>query len=352
MHGTIRRGKDGTWIADVRVNGVRRQLKATTRQEAEQRFHKAVHELLEGTETKGSRSAPLEPRPASFTIRQAMELSCSVRWAGPYRKTAELRALELVKWFGEDFPLEDITPSVVQEYREHLKHRGNKVTTINRKICVLRALVEDATEHQMIKVVPAIPRGFPIPKSNKRAFTSDEITLFCQAFKRRGWPKIADVFIFLLDTCSRWGEVEKLCGESVNLENRTVTFWDTKNGETRTVPLTARSLEIARKYMTGDLAGRLFGVKYSYMRYCFDIAKADVGLAHDKRVTIHCTRHTAATQMTISGVPQLKAMAYGGWTDPKSFKRYNHLQTNDLQDCARLMEGIATDALSAAEGAS
>jgi len=344
MHGSIRKAKEGGYVADVRVNGRRRQLKAATKKEAEKLFSEALQEILEGNDSpKVQRRSKQGNR---FTIGQALELSMRVRWNSTASAvTNEINGKAAMNWFGQHFPLEELSPAIVHGYREHLMKQGNKNTTINKKVICIGSMVGDAIEHGMIKTRPAMPKPLPTPPSHKRGFTHEQVRQFLQEPVSRGRTDVAMVFVFLMDTCSRWGDLEKLRAKDVDVAGGTVTFWKTKNGKARTVPLSAGAATAARYFMPPDQKALVFPFSYDQIEHQFNITKKNLGLADDNGLTLHSFRHTSASRMTANGVPQMKAMKFGGWTDGKSFARYNHLDTNELQDCADLMAGFSSSAL-------
>ena len=341
MHGSIRKAKEGGWVADVRVNGLRRQLKAGTKKEAEMLFSETVQALLAGKQTvKRQRRKVAGNR---FTMSQARELALQVRWQHQAQiKEATTNSKQIVSWFGEHFPIEDITPVMIHELRQHWSKAGNQNETINRKLTALRGMIGVAAEHSLILSKPVLPRDLPVKKPFKRAMTDEEIELILGRMDENGCGYMVEALVFQLDTCSRWGDLQKLRGEDVNLDRRTVTFRLPKNGEVRTVPLSERAYEIVKRYLPANPKKEVFGFSYNEIEWRFRLAKRQVGLGDDKTISMHSLRHAAASRMVASKVPDSMAMKFGGWNDRRSFARYTHLSIDDLIDCAALVSGIAT----------
>jgi integrase len=161
---------------------------------------------------------------------------------------------------------------------------------------------------------------------------------FCQFFRAMGQPAAADLLVFLLETCCRYGEAEKLKGQDVDLVRGTVTFWSTKNGRPRSVPLTRRAIDALAPHLPPVPAYRVWPYQYSTYRRHFDRAKEALGLVDDEALTIHTTRHTCASKLASRGVSQGQLMAFGGWESLAAVQRYMHLQTGALAACVAALE--------------
>ena len=71
----------------------------------------------------------------------------------------------------------------------------------------------------------------------------------------------------------------------------------------------------------------------------FREAKAFMGLADDKALTIHCTRHTGASRLAAKNCSLSLIMAAGGWKSLANVKRYTHFNTTLMQQVAEMLEG-------------
>lgn len=332
MSGSVRRTADG-WIADVTIDGVRRTRKAKTRNEALAKKKELLEQLAQ-------RPASNRSTGTGITIRDARELSLRIRWKGlAWERTAAIYSRQAVEFFGPSVQLDSIRTPDIQRWREHLLSLGNQPTTVNRKVSCLRGMINDAELHGFIDRKPAVPRQFGPGTVKDRVITDAEIQLFCQFFREVGEPEFADMFVFLTLTCTRYGEVERLRGEDIDWSLGQVTFWKTKNKHPRTIKLGPKALSLLEPYVPAVPRQRVWGYVYWRGRSLFDRAKAAIGLADDKKLTIHCTRHTGATRMAQAGVPLQQIQAYGGWRSLAAVQRYMHLQTHHLTACVAAIEG-------------
>lgn len=330
----MRRDPSGRgWIADVSIDGRRKTARASTKAEAETRRRGLLQALLDGPPAS-------RPRPAAaFTLADARRLSLQVRWAGKaYERTAAIFSRAVLDGLGEDLGVEEVTPPMVIAWRQKLLDGGNTPSTVNKKVSALAAMLRDAVNCGHLASMPSLPQQLSPGGHRDRVFQPEETAMLCRWFEQAGHPAAADLLVFLLETAARWGEAERLRGRDINLEGRKCTFWRTKNGDPRTIPLTRRAVDALERNMPPKETHRIW--PYSYLQYnrLFNKAIASAGLG-DSGLTVHITRHTAATRMAEGGVSQAQLMAYGGWRSLAAVQRYMHVQTERLADCVKALEG-------------
>ena len=273
-----------------------------------------------------------------FTLLMAKRLSLTTRWSNtPYEKCAMGICQELIHKWGQDFPLKDLTAQMVIDWRLELLSRGNKPSTVNKKVAAIRALLTDAYECGHLAQVPLMPRNLPVKNNERRAATDDEIKSICQYMADKN-EQAKDLFLFLLETATRWGEVHRLKRKDIDFARNRVTFWETKNGEPRSIPLTKAAIKAVRPYTTHlGVEDLVWSIKYHTFRRLLNGAKKSIGI-DDPRLTLHSSRHTCASKLGASGIPERKLMMFGGWKSYSSVKRYIHLNTEALSDCVEALE--------------
>lgn len=140
------------------------------------------------------------------------------------------------------------------------------------------------------------PRGKP----RVRRITQSEIDRITLAsgFEEDKTPetstaKVGVAFLFAIETAMRMGEILSLRWENVNLDNRTAFLPDTKNGTSRTVPLSSRAkhlLEILPR--TGN---RCFDMESQSVDALFRKLKARAMI---QDLHFHDTRHEGITRLS------------------------------------------------------
>lgn len=329
---SVRKTAEG-WLADVTVEGVRRTRKAKTKAEALVRS-KELLELLAGRPATNRSTGP------GITLREARALSLRVRWSGvAWERTAGIYSQHAVEFFGPSVQLASIGAPEIDRWRQHLLAKGNQPSTVNRKVSCLRSMMNDAALHGLIERIPPIPKQMRVHNTKDRVLSKEETEAFCRYFREVGEAEMADLLVFLLFSCARWGEAERLRGEDIDMQQGLLTFWQTKNGSPRTIAIGPRARSVIEPYVPAVPRHRVWGIPYWKARNLFDRAKGALGLADDGLLTLHSTRHTGATRMAQAGVPLQQIAAFGGWRSLAAVQRYMHLQTHHLAGCVAAIEG-------------
>ena len=330
MPNHIRRTTQG-WVADFVVDGKRKQLRRRTKAEASDAMGRAISEAA----LLADHRAQEKP----FTLKEARLLTIQTRWQGlACLETASGYSRDVVEFFGEDTPLESITPLKVKELREYLKGKGNSAGTINYKVSTLSSMFNDAAEYQQIGAVPKLPKRLRMDNTKDRYLSMEEELAFKELFGLFGFPMYVDLVTFLVETGCRFSEAQRSITAHVNTRNQTISFLKTKNSNPRTIKCTKTLWEVVSRRLTSNARGHLFpGLDYKAFEHQWNRCKGRMGLAHDEQLTIHCCRHTMATRMiTHVSLPEL--MHYGGWKTLAAVQRYIHLNVSSLGNAVAALE--------------
>lgn len=328
MNNHLRQVKGG-WIADFQLNGKRKQYKAKTKTEANERMARAL----------AASSVPETPV-STFTMKEARQLSIRTRWANKRcLRTSAGYSADVVAFFGETTPLATINAQEVERFRAYCRSKGNTPATINWKCSALQSMLKDAVLYGHLEAVPPMPRRLPMDNTKHRVFSDLEIDSFIQAFKALGRDKEADLFVFLLETGCRFSEAEALTVSRVDLKRGEVRFLKTKNGRPRVVPLTAKAKAAIEPWLPHQLNERAWGIDYRSFQHRFDVVKGLLGLADDKELTIHVCRHSCLSKLAQAGIPLPQIMAWSGHTSLASVARYMHLDVTGLSAAKAALGG-------------
>lgn len=210
--------------------------------------------------------AEAEARPghvAVRTLRQALERFSESEL--PKRRGARTEAVR-VRSLGRaaiaDRPLPRLSTQDLAAWRD-ARLAAVSPATVNRELNTLRSVLKLARkewgwiQHDPIKDL-AKPRN---PPSRKRRITTEEIDRVTLALgllpgelrSTLAKQRTALAFLLALETAMRAGEVLGLRRADVELSRRFVRLRETKNGDAREVPLSARAIEILTHVMAnGD----------------------------------------------------------------------------------------------------
>lgn len=213
------------------------------------------------------------------------------------------------------------------------RKKNNSNATINRKLSALYKLLRKAERSGIITKLPSYVR---LPEKNQRIrFLTklEEEMLFDLLYIKNKLH--ADLCTFLIDSGARVGEALAL--KHGDVVNGKATFWITKSGKSRTVPLTERAQAAVERHQYAA-GGPFAAVKYQNFLYDWHRAKKACGLEDDKQVVPHILRHTCASRLVQAGIDLRRVQTFLGHQNIQMTIRYAHLATNDLDQCVAALD--------------
>ena len=284
------------------------------------------------------------PRQSIHTIQKAFDETFRRRWRHLSSwKTQHKNGMQAVSFFGPDRRVDTITSKDLDDYQLDLRDLRYRPATINKKLTALGTILKDEARRGHIESVPVAP---PLLKENNvkdRVITPAEEEAFALYFRKVGAEEASRQLTFMINTLSRWGDVERLHVCDLHLDRKPraeVTFRNRKNTGTDTIVLPEQARQAVMPLLHGKEASDLvFSYSYYDFRVLFNEAKAFMGLADDRALTIHCTRHTGASRLAAKNCSLNLIMAMGGWRSLQNVKRYMHHNTAALQQVAAMLEG-------------
>lgn len=214
-----------------------------------------------------------------------------------------------------------------------LRNKGNSNATINRKMAALSKLLRKAHKMGDVHSLPEFKKEKE--KSGRIRFLEHEEEARLFGAIRAQSDDAYHLSVFLVDTGCRLGEALGLIWTDIT-EDR-VTFWITKSGRCRTVPMTARAQEAVRRLRDGR-SGPFAPLSQVQFRTIWHRAKEEVGLEKDKQVVPHILRHTCASRLVQGGIDIRRVQMWLGHQTLAMTMRYAHLATNDLDACVPVLE--------------
>lgn len=247
--------------------------------------------------------------------------------------TAFIQELDEIM-FGSEFTV--FTDEMVDRLIAALRKRGNSNATINRKMAALSKLLRKAYKMGDVHSLPEFKRQKERAGRIRFLEPDEEARLFHAIASRN--ELYARFCIFLVDTGARLGEGIGL--RWTDIRKGRVTFWITKSGRSRSVPLTTRA-QAAIKASDRSKRGPFDGIDQGQFRAEWNKAKESIGLGADDDVVPHVLRHTCASRLVQGGVDLRRVQTWLGHQTLQMTMRYAHLASHDLDMCVPILERAA-----------
>lgn len=312
---SIKQLKDGRYQVDVRPQGAggRRIRKIFTLKSKAQEFERYVLQNFHNN--------PWQARPADQ--RRLSEL-IEVWWMldgrnQAYGDTYRTRLEKVIREMG-DPRASQMTRKFVIEYRSDKLQAGLMPSSINRDLCALSAmfsLLIDAEVYHNENPVRGI-RKLKVQNTEMAFLSDDEIDRLLKRLE----GDARRIAILCLSTGARWKEASTLRGEHI-VGNR-VTFFNTKNGKSRSVPVADSVVPLIKTRWTG----LLYQVDYLSFREILQEVKPDL----PKGQATHVMRHTFATHFMMNGGNIVTLQRILGHATIQQTMTYAHFSPDFLQD--------------------
>ncbi len=254
-----------------------------------------------------------------------------------HKRSAE-RDREVVKTLNRFFGplvLADITPHRIQQFmrdrlngtwrafRQKKSAKPVKPATVNRELDTLKSILSKAVEWDYLVDSPG--RGikrFRVQNKRTRILSEDEQRRLLAACERL--PKFQALLTLLLITGARISELLALRWE--DCQDGYMTFWQTKSGKVRRIPITdtiAGLLAMLPKLHPWVFTNPATEKPYTTIAKTFERA-LDRAHIRTRDVTVHTLRHTALSRMIAHGLDDFTVMSISGHSTTRMLERYTH----------------------------
>lgn len=161
--------------------------------------------------------------------------------------------------------------------------------------------------------------------NDTRVSIQDELKLL-KAAEQSKLICLKAMIIIAVDCGLRRGEIFKLKRKDVDFNNATAKLRDTKNGTTRTVGLSPRTIDEI-KTLPISIDGKIFNVvSANQFKNHWKICKRLAGV----EIRFHTFRHEFASRLFEKGWDIAEVATQGGWRDWKVLRRYTKISGTHL----------------------
>ena len=238
-----------------------------------------------------------------------------------------VRALER-SWFGK-IQLKDLSSLHVANYRDERLSQVSSGTVL-KELGLLSAAINKARTEWGLR---SLMGGNPVsevnkpkpPKPRNRRLEEGELERLLATYPD---PWFRPLVLFAIETGMRRSEILFLICGNVHLDQQYVHLPDTKNGDSRDVPLSPVARELLRDLLRNKSPDHLvFPIHYEALKSAWRRACSRAGIID---LRFHDLRHEATSRFFEKGLNVMEVAAITGHKDLRMLQRYTHLRAEDL----------------------
>jgi integrase len=256
-------------------------------------------------------------------------------------RSVESYLKQLKEFFGS-YCLSQVSPALIDEFKQKRKAEGDKPATIVRKLNILKRMFNLAKKRWMwVKDVPPIEGIAKADKKRIRHLSFEEYHKLLE--KCEGW--LQNIIIVAAWTGLRKGNVLNLKRNQVNIFAKTISLdgSETKNGENLIIPIAVPALEVLKEalrvvrinspYVFCHEDGQQFTSMQVQRAFKEVLKKAEI---EDFR--FHDLRHCFASWNRQAGVDLDTLADLMGHKDTRMTRRYAHIGPKHLANAISQLE--------------
>lgn len=225
----------------------------------------------------------------------------------------------------------------VADYRDQRISEGRSANTIKNELNLLSAVFETCRKEwgmeTLTNVVKDVSRPTP-PKGRDRRLAAHEEEIIMRMAKANRSLWIAPIITIALETAMRQGEIAGLEWKHIHLDQKIVHLPDTKNNETRDVPLSSQAIKVFET-LPRRIDGKVFGINSKSISVTFRMICKNATTTEGEGQPIpdlrfHDLRHEAISRLFEKGLNPMQVASISGHKTLQMLKRYTHLKAEDL----------------------
>lgn len=355
--GSILKRDSGKWWARVRVAGYPQQSRTFD-------LKKDAEHWVTATERELQTSGFVDRREAEkTTLRTALKRY--LEEVTPQKKSKDFETIKIRIFLADkvlaDLKMSAITSSAVAAWRDR---RAKEVgpATIIRELGILSAVLNHARREWGIHVENPIRyvKRPPAPRARDRRLSAEEqaylLGVLAEEAPRKSDgtfggggsrnPWLAPTVRLALATAMRRGELLALVWEHIDLKRQVAHLAETKNGESRDVPLSKEAVKILKGLPGGAKdGGKVFPITPNAVKLGFAHAKKRALAKYRKDceeagkqpspkfladLRFHDLRHESTSRLADKLPNVIELSSVTGHKDLRMLKRYYHPKAEDL----------------------
>ncbi|HUX18668.1 MAG TPA: site-specific integrase [Acidithiobacillus sp.] len=334
---TIVKNPAGTWKAVIRKQGWPTAAKTfRTKRDAEDWSRQTEDEMVRGVYIQ---RAPSQKLSLDMALDRYLREITPTKKAGGSQRRDHTSAKALRARLGK-YALAALNQEIIGRYRDDRLAEGRAGNTVRLELALLSHLFTVVIREWRISLPanPALLVRKPKGNSRDRRLQGDEAACLLKSVRAHSNPILAWATELALETAARVDEILSVELRDVDLVRRIVIFRDTKNEDTRGVPLTVRATEIFREAIeTYPRKGTNLvfpgnpgrdGIRRPYtMNKVWKTALERAGI---QGLHFHDLRHESTSRLVEMGLSDTKTRQITGHKTAQMMDRYTHLRSEEL----------------------
>lgn len=320
---TITKRANGKWQAKCRRKGYKTLSKTFSKKSNADKWAKKIE--LEKEQGILESTATAERTLVSSLLKRFWE-----EVASHYKSAANTKyRLDYLEKVLGHIHLIDLSVDVAREFKEY---RLETVSgdSVRKELSLLKRMVDHAMKEWNIY----LPKGNPFTKvklpvkgaSRERRLKNGEFDKIYEHANEYG-GSICAIFELAIETAMRRGEILSLKWESIDLSRKIAHLPVTKNGSSRTIPLSNRAIELLTCLERKDEF--VFSIKADSLTQAFQRVITRAGLTD---LRFHDLRHEATSRLFEKGLHIMEVASITGHKDLSMLWRYTHLDASKLAE--------------------
>ena len=233
--------------------------------------------------------------------------------------------------------LNEIHPFLIESYKLE-RRRSVKPATVNKELSCLRHMFNMAIKWGYVEKNPMREvKFFRVNNERLRYLSPEEAQALVDACS----PHLRPIVIVALNTGMRRGEIFNLRWEHVDFAHRWIRVVESKNGESRIIPMNGVVYGVLREQMKKKRGDLVFpngnGKKFQSIQYSFNRALERAGI---RDFHFHDLRHTFASNLVMAGEDLVTVKELLGHKSIQMTMRYSHLSQQHKMKAVRKLEAV------------
>jgi len=313
------RRRNGKWNVQVRQRG-KKDISKTFKLKADAISWASLMEIKLETETYTDYKLATTTRLSDLLTRYNEEVVPTLK--GKSQDSSRIN--KIIDSDLGNLLISDLTSQLLAKYRDsRLKQLGPQ--SVKHELSMVNRVLKIATTewgYQLPQGIPTVKHP-TLPKGRTRRLTKEEE----DALRQSADPYLCHTISLLQTTAMRIGELAALRKEDVDFNKSLATLRDTKNGDSRTIPLNKVAIAALEELIRESTTNKVLKFTSSCISHRFNRACKQAGI---KGMVLHSLRHEAVSRLFEKGLNMMEVASISGHKDLSMLKRYTHINPETL----------------------